>query len=65
MAKQDFDAKKAAYDTDVASVLPGRSPAEPGQGANSVGARTPRPQVAQLRFNEDVLDKTRLAIAPV
>ena len=32
MAKQDYDAKKAAYDLDVASRRPGRGRPQPGQG---------------------------------
>ncbi len=41
MAKQDYDAKKAAYDTDVASVAPGRGGAQSGQGANQFPPRPP------------------------
>ena len=63
MAKQDYDAKKAAYDTDVASVIAGRRPVEPGQGANRSARGHLDQQVAQLRFNEDALSKT-VSIAP-
>jgi len=63
MAKQDFDAKKAAYDTDVASV------AQAVAGVNQAKAQTEsarghmQTQVATLRFNQDLLDRT-VAIAP-
>jgi HlyD family secretion protein len=58
MAKQDFDAKKAAYDLDVASV------AQAVAGVNQAKAQTDSArghlgtQVAQLKFNKDALDKT-------
>ena len=63
MAKQDFDAKKAAYDTDLASV------AQAVAGLNQAKAQTDSArghlgtQVASLRFNQDLLDRT-IAIAP-
>src|ERR1039458_4096156 len=63
MAKQDFDAKKAAYDLDVASV------AQAVAGLNQSKAKTDsqrghlQTQVASLRFNQDLLDRT-IAIAP-
>jgi len=63
MAKQDFDAKKAAYDTDVASV------AQAVAGLNQAKAQTDSArghlgtQVASLTFNQDLLDRT-IAIAP-
>jgi HlyD family secretion protein len=63
MAKQDYDAKKAAYDTDVASV------SQAGAQLNQAKAQTASArghldqQVAQLRFNEDALSKT-VSIAP-
>jgi HlyD family secretion protein len=63
MAKQDFDAKKAAYDLDVASV------AQAVAGLNQAKAQTDSArghlgtQVASLRFNQDLLDRT-IAIAP-
>ena len=41
LAKQDYDAKKAAYDTDVASVDSGHRPGQPGQGPNRLCPRTP------------------------
>jgi HlyD family secretion protein len=63
LAKQDFDAKKAAYDTDVASV------AQAVAGLNQAKAQTDSArghlatQVATLRGNQDLLDKT-VATAP-
>jgi HlyD family secretion protein len=63
MAKQDFDAKKAAYDTDVASV------AQAVAGLNQAKAQTDsarghmKTAVATLRANQDMLDKT-VATAP-
>jgi HlyD family secretion protein len=63
MAKQDFDAKKAAYDLDVASL------AQAVAGLNQAKAQTEsarghlQTQVATLRSNQDLLNRT-LAIAP-
>ena len=63
LAKQDFDAKKAAYDLDVASV------AQAVAGVNQAKANTDSArghlgtQVATLRANQDMLDKT-IALAP-
>lgn len=63
MAKQDYDAKKAAYDTDVASVN------QAVAGLNQARAQTDsarghlQTQVATLRANQDLLDKT-IATAP-
>jgi HlyD family secretion protein len=63
MAKQDYDAKKAAYDTDVASV------AQAVAGLNQAKAQTDSArghlgtQVATLRANQDMLNKT-IAVAP-
>src|SRR5208337_324671 len=63
MAKQDYDAKKAAYDLDVASV------AQAVAGVNQAKANTDsarghlQTQVATLRANQDLLDRT-IAIAP-
>jgi HlyD family secretion protein len=63
MAKQDFDAKKAAYDTDVASLN------QAVAGLNQARAQTEsqrghlQTQVATLRANQDLLNKT-IAIAP-
>src|SRR5580698_6053892 len=58
MAKQDFDAKKAAYDTDVASV------AQAVAGLNQSRAQTDsarghmETQIATQRANEDMLSRT-------
>jgi HlyD family secretion protein len=63
LAKQDFDAKKAAYDTDVASL------AQAVAGLNQAKAQTEsarghlRTQVATLRYNQDALSKT-VSVAP-
>ena len=63
MAKQDFDAKKAAYDTDVASV------AQAVAGLNQAKAQTDSmrghlgTQVASLRSFQNALDLT-MAVAP-
>ena len=63
MAKQDYDAKKAAYDTDVASV------AQAIAGLNQAKAQTDSQrghlltQQATLRANQDMLSRT-IAIAP-
>jgi HlyD family secretion protein len=63
MAKQDFDAKKAAYDTDVASVS--QAIAQVNQAkANTDSARGHLDTaVATLRANKNALDLTQ-AIAP-
>jgi HlyD family secretion protein len=63
LAKQDFDAKKAAFDTDVASV------AQAVAGVNQAKAQTDsarghmQTQVANLRVNQDNLNRT-IAVAP-
>jgi HlyD family secretion protein len=63
MAKQDFDAKKAAYDTDVASL------AQAVAALNQANAQTDslrghlRMQQASLRANQNALDLT-MAVAP-
>ncbi|MGB6190944.1 MAG: efflux RND transporter periplasmic adaptor subunit [Terracidiphilus sp.] len=63
MAKQDYDAKKAAYDTDVASV------AQAVAGLNQAKAQTAsarghlETQQATLRANQNALELTK-AIAP-
>ncbi len=63
MAKQDFDAKKAAYDLDVASVAQAvaqlnQSKAQTDSARGHLGT-----QVATLRANQDMLSKT-IATAP-
>ena len=63
VAKQDFDAKKAAYDTDVASLQQAEA------GLNQAKAQTESArghlgtQMATLRYNQDALSKT-VSIAP-
>ena len=63
MAKQDYDAKKAAYDLDVASLD------QAVAGLNQAKAQTDSArghlgtQVATLRANQDMLNKT-IALAP-
>jgi len=63
MAKQDFDAKKAAYDTDVATL------AQAIAGLNQSKAQTEsarghmHTQVANLAVNQDLLNRT-ISIAP-
>jgi HlyD family secretion protein len=63
LAKQDYDAKKAAYDTDVASL------AQAVAGVNQAKANTAsarghmQTQVANLRANQNALDLT-MAVAP-
>jgi HlyD family secretion protein len=63
MAKQDYDAKKAAYDLDVASLA--QAVAQLNQAkANTDSARGHlHTQEANLRVNQDLLDKT-IATAP-
>ena len=63
MAKQDFDAKKAAYDTDVASVLQAEAQLNQAKAQTASAHGHLDQQVAQLRFNEDALEKT-VSIAP-
>jgi HlyD family secretion protein len=63
MARQDYDAKKAAYDLDVASV------AQAVAGINQAKAQTDsaraqlRTQQANLRSDQDLFDRT-IAVAP-
>jgi HlyD family secretion protein len=63
LAKQDYDAKKAAYGTDVASL------AQAVAGLNQAKAQTDSErghlltQVATLRYNQDALNKT-ISVAP-
>ncbi len=64
MAKQDYDAKKAAYDLDVASVAQAVAAAQPGQGADRLRPRPPAdrrsPTCAATRTCSDLTS----AIAP-
>jgi HlyD family secretion protein len=63
MAKQDFDAKKAAFDTDVASVSQADAQLNQAKAQTASARGHLDQQVAQLRFNEDALSKT-VSIAP-
>ena len=63
MAKQDYDAKKAAYDTDMASVLQAEAQLNQAKAQTASAHGHLDQQVAQLRFNEDALSKT-VSIAP-
>jgi HlyD family secretion protein len=63
MAKQDYDAKKAAYDTDVASVSQADAQLNQAKAQTASARGHLDQQVAQLRFNEDALSKT-VSIAP-
>jgi HlyD family secretion protein len=63
LAKADYDAKKAAYDTDVATV--NQSVAQLNQAKAQTDSARGRlqTQIATLRFNQDLLDRTN-AVAP-
>jgi len=63
MAKQDYDAKKAAYDTDIASVSQAEAQLNQAKAQTASAHGHLDQQVAQLRFNEDALSKT-VSIAP-
>jgi HlyD family secretion protein len=63
MAKQDFDAKKAAYDTAVATIAQMQASVIQAKAqTESQRARVTNAQ-AQLRFNQDALAKT-VSVAP-
>jgi HlyD family secretion protein len=63
MAKQDYDAKKAAYDTAVATIAQMQAALVQSKAqTESQRARVTNAQ-AQLRFNEDALSKT-VSVAP-
>jgi HlyD family secretion protein len=63
MAKQDYDAKKAAYDTDLASLAQAEAQVNQAKAQTASARGHFDQQVAQLRFNEDALNKT-VSIAP-
>jgi HlyD family secretion protein len=63
MAKQDFDSKKAAYDTDVATVAQMAAQLNQAKAQTESARGHLQTQVATLRANQDMLDKT-IAIAP-
>ena len=60
MAKQDYDAKKAAYDTDVASVAQAVAGVNQAKANTAFGARPScTPQVATLRANQNASIRPR------
>jgi len=63
MAKQDFDAKKAAYDLDVASVAQAIAQLNQAKAQTDSQRGHLQTQLASLRYNQDLLDRT-IAIAP-
>ena len=63
MAKQDFDSKKAAYDTDVATVAQMAAQLNQAKAQTESARGHLQTQIATLRANQDMLDKT-IAIAP-
>jgi HlyD family secretion protein len=63
LAKQDFDAKKAAYDTDVASLAQAVAQLNQAKAQTDSARGHLQTQVATLRANQDLLDKT-IAVAP-
>lgn len=63
MAKQDYDSKKAAYDTDVATVAQMVAQLNQAKAQTESARGHLETQVATLRANQDMLDKT-IAIAP-
>ena len=63
MAKQDFDSKKAAYDTDVATVAQMAAQLNQARAQTESARGHLQTQVATLRANQDMLDKT-IAVAP-
>jgi HlyD family secretion protein len=63
LAKQDFDAKKAAYDTDVASVAQAAAQVNQAKAQTDSARGHMQTQEATLRANLDMLGRT-LAIAP-
>jgi HlyD family secretion protein len=63
MARQDFDSKKAAFDTDVATVAQMQAQLNQAKAQTESARGHLQTQVATLRANEDMLEKT-IAIAP-
>ncbi len=63
MAKQDFDSKKAAYDTDVATIAQMEAQLNQARAQTESARGHLQTQIATLRANQDMLDKT-IAIAP-
>jgi HlyD family secretion protein len=63
MSKQDFDAKKAAYDTDVATLAQSEAAVAQAKAQTASARGHMNTQRADLTANVDLLDKT-IAIAP-
>jgi HlyD family secretion protein len=63
LAKQDYDAKKAAYDLDLASVAQAVAQLNQAKAQTQSARGHLGTQVATLRANQDMLDKT-IAVAP-
>ncbi len=63
MSKQDFDAKKAAYDLDVASLAQAVAGLAQARAQTASARGHLQTQVADLKVNEDLLNRT-IAIAP-
>ena len=63
IAKQDFDAKKAAYDLAVATLAQSKAALVQSKANTASAGGHMQTQVATLRANEDALNKT-VAVAP-
>jgi HlyD family secretion protein len=63
MAKQDYDAKKAAFDTDQATVAQAEAQLAQSLAQTNSSRGKVNNAMAQLRFNEDALSKT-VSVAP-
>jgi HlyD family secretion protein len=63
MSKQDFDAKKAAYDLDVASLAQADAGLAQARAQTASARGHLQTQVADLRVNQDLLNRT-IAVAP-
>jgi len=58
LAKQDYDAKKAAYDSDVASLNQTVAALNQAKAQTDSARGRLQTQVATLRSNQDLLNKT-------
>ncbi|HVT98859.1 MAG TPA: efflux RND transporter periplasmic adaptor subunit [Acidobacteriaceae bacterium] len=63
MSKQDFDAKKAAYDLDVASLAQAEAGLAQARAQTASARGHLQTQQATLQVNQDLLDRT-IAVAP-
>ncbi len=63
MAKQDFDAKKAAYDTDVATIAQNEAVLNQSRAQTDSARGHMKTAMATLRANQDMLNRT-IAVAP-